>query len=96
VETYLLPCLFQKFTGIPCPGCGGQRSVVHLLHGEFGEAFFMYPAIYPLIIVGLLIAVNYIFPFEQYSRWISAVSLMSVAVVLINYGIKLNLIYHII
>lgn len=90
----MLPCLFLKFTGIPCPGCGGQRSILHILHGEFTEAFLMYPAIYPLLIFGLLILINLIFPFKQYSRWTSNLSYLIVAVVLINYGIELNQIFH--
>lgn len=92
----MIPCLFMKFTGIPCPGCGGQRSVIHLAHGEFSDAFFMYPAIYPLLILGIMIMTQYILPFKQYSQWVSGLGLLSVAVVLINYGIKLNFIYHII
>jgi len=90
----MIPCLFLKFTGIPCPGCGGQRSVFYLFQGNFKEAFLIYPAIYPLMIVGILILINLFFPLKNYSRWISTTSYLSIATVFIHYGIQLNQLYH--
>lgn len=29
-----LPCLFNRLTGLYCPGCGGTRSVISLIHGR--------------------------------------------------------------
>jgi hypothetical protein len=31
-------CPFHKFTGFDCPGCGSQRALHALLHGNFREA----------------------------------------------------------
>ena len=28
------PCLFHQLTGLDCPGCGGQRALHQLLHGN--------------------------------------------------------------
>jgi hypothetical protein len=28
------PCLFHELTGLDCPGCGGQRALHQLLHGN--------------------------------------------------------------
>lgn len=28
------PCLFHEWTGLDCPGCGGQRAFHQLLHGN--------------------------------------------------------------
>lgn len=40
LESRWMPqCLFHKFTGLQCMGCGSQRVVHHLLHGEVREAF---------------------------------------------------------
>lgn len=86
----MLPCLTKKFFGFPCPGCGGQRSLIHLLHGEFSDAFMMYPAIYPLILFGLLILVNYFYPLKKYSSWSSIMAIVSVVFILGNYFIELN------
>lgn len=36
-------CLFRRFTGIPCPGCGLTRGVARLLRGEVRQAFALHP-----------------------------------------------------
>lgn len=36
-------CVFKRTTGIPCPGCGGSRSFVMALHGDFLQALKMNP-----------------------------------------------------
>lgn len=56
IEDYMLPCLNKKLLGFECMGCGLQRSINLILHGEFIAAFKMYPAIYPMIFLfGFLI-----------------------------------------
>lgn len=30
-----MQCTFYQITGLQCPGCGGQRALHYLLHGEF-------------------------------------------------------------
>lgn len=32
-------CMFHSMTGLDCPGCGGQRALHHVLHGQFAAAF---------------------------------------------------------
>ena len=32
------PCLFHRFTGLHCPGCGATRAVHALMHLRLGEA----------------------------------------------------------
>lgn len=40
VQTRFMPqCLFHKFTGLQCIGCGSQRVVHSLLHGDIEAAF---------------------------------------------------------
>ena len=55
IDEYLLPCLNKQMFGIECPGCGIQRSFVLLVKGDFVGAFHMYPAIYTLILLGILL-----------------------------------------
>lgn len=33
-----MQCSFHQITGLQCPGCGGQRALHYLLHGEFLKA----------------------------------------------------------
>lgn len=48
-------CPVKHFTGLDCPGCGGQRAVHHLLNGDFKEAFYQNPLLFflaPYIVLG--------------------------------------------
>ncbi len=89
MEAYMIPCLFKTVTGIPCPGCGGQRSLLYLFHGEFQAAFLMYPAIYPLLLLGLLLIGDQFYNFRNLTKWISVTALLTVAAILLHYGIEL-------
>jgi hypothetical protein len=33
------PCMFHQLTGMDCPGCGAQRALHQLLHGNLIAAF---------------------------------------------------------
>ena len=37
-------CWFRERFDFPCPTCGMTRSVLHTLHGQFGEAWQLNPA----------------------------------------------------
>jgi len=46
----MLPCLFKTLFGIECLGCGFQRALFLLFHGDFFAAFKMYPALYTTLL----------------------------------------------
>ncbi len=37
-EKYPIKCMWHLFTGTQCAGCGFQRAIFALMHGEFVEA----------------------------------------------------------
>lgn len=39
------PCVFQRLTGLYCPGCGGTRAARYLLHGEIAKSLQYHPLI---------------------------------------------------
>lgn len=39
----LPPCPFKQITGLPCASCGLTRSVMALLQGNLGDAFYWHP-----------------------------------------------------
>ena len=56
-EKFFLPCPFKLITGYDCPGCGSQRAVHALLHGDVAQAFHFNPLFViaiPYVIIGLI------------------------------------------
>lgn len=58
-------CPFKTLSGYNCPGCGSQRAIHQLLHGNLVEAFYLNPLLVlsiPIILYGLgTRAYNYLF-----------------------------------
>lgn len=38
-----IECMFHKFTGLYCPGCGGTRSLHFLLNGDIIRSLLYHP-----------------------------------------------------
>jgi hypothetical protein len=55
-----IACPFKAITGIPCPGCGGTRAFIALLHGHIWEAITINP-LSVLLILCLLVAPVWVF-----------------------------------
>ena len=55
--TPLLRCPFRALTGYDCPGCGSQRAIHALLHGELAQAWSYNPFIFIAIPLAALYAV---------------------------------------
>ena len=57
--TLIPPCIFREYLGIYCPGCGGVRSVVSLIHGDFVQSFIYHPfVIYAAVMLILFIVLS--------------------------------------
>lgn len=64
-------CSFKEFTGLNCPGCGGQRAFHFLLHGEFWKALQYNIFIYfiPLFIYLLYVIIEvYLFKNKKFQQ----------------------------
>ncbi len=63
--TFFIPCPLHYITGFYCPGCGSQRAIHLLLHGDLIGAFRFNPLMVltlPILIYGLgITAANWIF-----------------------------------
>jgi len=77
-HSYFIPCPFKYATGYHCPGCGSQRAIHQLLHGDLATAFWLNPLMVlslPLIIYSLGQKVyNFIFDTQYrvgifYHKW---------------------------
>ncbi|WP_290789121.1 DUF2752 domain-containing protein [Altibacter sp.] len=89
LEDYMLECTNKKIFGVECIGCGIQRATALLFKGEFIAAFKMYPAIYPLFILLLLVIFNFFVKFK-YAFQIKVILLfITVAIMIGSYVVKM-------
>lgn len=89
IEDFMLPCLNKKLFGMDCPGCGMQRSLAHISKGEFYDAFHMYPAIYTLLLLAILIAYNFFSKKNIKPRIIYSLAILNIVIILTSYFIKI-------
>lgn len=89
MEKYMLPCMNKRLFGIDCMGCGIQRSIALLLEGRFTEAFYMYPAIYPLIIFFIFIGLNFIDKSRSYHKIIIFLGIITAITMVVSYVYKI-------
>lgn len=89
LEDYMLPCVNKAIFGFDCMGCGIQRSVNLIIRGEFLAAFFMYPAIYPLILLFVAIGINIFKKIKYFSKIITILAIITVATIIVSFTIKL-------
>lgn len=84
-EEYMLPCFSKQIFGVDCPGCGIQRAISLIMHGEFIEAFKMYPAIYSLILLFAFLLADNFFTIKYASKIIITLTTITVVLILTNY-----------
>lgn len=89
MEINLLPCLNKQVLGVDCPGCGLQRSVLLLFDGDFSGAFYMFPALYPMMLLLLFLLADQFIKIK-YANSISIILMIStVTLILTNFLYKL-------
>lgn len=106
---YLLPCVFHALTGLYCPGCGGTRSFLFLIHGHFIRSFIYHPIVlYGAVIYGWFLISQTIERFSghkikigmlyhDYYLWIALaiviINTITKNVLLVHFGIDLLSLY---
>lgn len=90
IEEFLLPCLNKYFFGIDCPGCGIQRALIAVFQGKFTAAFYIYPAIYTLLLLGVFVLLNLKFRFQQAQKIILILAITNGFIITGSYIIKMN------
>ena len=88
VENMMIPCLWKKYLHIECMGCGFQRSLVLVLQGQFEAAFYMYPAVYTLLILFGFLILHIKFQFKKGAKILLALFLINIIIIVINYILK--------
>lgn len=88
LEEYMFPCFNKKLFGVDCMGCGLQRGFSLLIQGEFVEAFKMYPAIYPLVLLFIVIGINTFKSFKHSHKIIVTLGITSAIIIIASFIIK--------
>ena len=91
LENNLLACPYKKYFDIDCMGCGMQRAFIALLKGNFVESFLIYPPLFSMIIMLLLLPLHIIFKFKHGAAWLKHLFIFNIAVVIINFIVKIIL-----
>lgn len=89
MEDFMLPCITKKYFGFECLGCGTQRAAALLLKGEFAEAFYMYPAIYTLILFLGFLLLSFIDKKRNYKKIIIGLAILNGIIMIISYTYKI-------
>lgn len=89
----MLPCMFKQMFGIDCIGCGIQRSLELILHGEFSEAFAMFPAIYTTLLLFLSIALFIVDRKHNYQKIVISLAILNAVIMIVSYVYKMRFIY---
>ncbi|WP_370633635.1 DUF2752 domain-containing protein [Pedobacter sp. Leaf250] len=89
LQNHLIPCPFKALTGINCPGCGFQRSLIALLQGNISKSWTLYPSTIPLIILFLIVGVLYSFPIKNKDFIIKILIIIVGNFVMVSYLIKM-------
>jgi hypothetical protein len=93
LQNHLIPCPFKYLTGIDCPGCGFQRSVIALLKGDFYQSILLYPAAIPFILTGLWVILDSRFHFDKKHIIKKTLYLLTGNIMLFAYLFKLYNLY---
>jgi hypothetical protein len=88
LESFMLPCFTKQLWGFDCPGCGMQRAILFLFKGEFGAAFDMYPAIYPMLLLFGFLIMDKVLSIKYAGKITNVLMISTVAFILTNYILK--------
>lgn len=88
LEDYMLPCMWKKTFNVDCMGCGIQRSVALIFNGEFIAAFYMYPAIYSLILLFLFLLLHLKFQFKNGHKIILGLFILNISIIVTSFILK--------
>ena len=90
----MLPCPFEYFIGIDCPGCVFQRSVIALIQGDLHKSFLLYPPAIPLLLFFFYGFLDRRFKLDTKNEIVKKTGYMIVGtIIMVSYCIKMYGIY---
>ncbi len=52
-------CIFNKYTNLYCPGCGGSRAIKSMINGEFLKSLYYNASILPSFIFSVIYTISH-------------------------------------
>ena len=89
LRQHMLECFFAQQFGVPCPGCGIQRSFLLLLEGEVWASIKMYPPLFPTLFILGFLAVHLVKGFERGGVVLRNSFILTVLLMIVNFFTKL-------
>ncbi|MFI5160040.1 MAG: DUF2752 domain-containing protein [Sphingobacteriales bacterium] len=94
LQGHLLICPFKYITGIDCPGCGFQRSVLALFDGDMHQSFVLYPATIPLLLFFAYGIADRFLHLDTKKEVVKKSAFMIIGtIILVSYAIKMYKLY---
>lgn len=88
LELHAMPCLYKKYFGVDCPGCGMQRAVIELFKGDIFKSLQYYPACIPLFIMIIFLVMHIYFKYKQGARILQWMFTINTTIIFFNYIYK--------
>ena len=93
LQNHLIPCPFKKLTGIDCPGCGFQRSIIALIKGNLSESVHLYPAAIPFVITAIFVAFSGRFHVDKKNLIKKTLFMITGSIIMVSYVYKIYRLY---
>lgn len=89
LESHMGSCIYRKYFGIECPGCGMQSSFIELLKGNIIECIKLYPALLPMIFTLIFLVLHLIFKYKNGALILKISFIFTALLMIIVYIVKL-------
>ena len=87
-----IPCIFNKLTGLYCPGCGITRMLFSLLELKFYQSFRYNPLLFVYLFYYLIIYIIYFFKNKKLYK-LGNKEQITLIIILLSYTILRNIPY---
>ena len=88
LEQHQVPCVYKKYLGVDCLGCGGQRSFIALLKGDVAQSIELFPALLPMLLMLTFLVVHLIMKFEHGGTILKYLFMATAGIMVVSYLFK--------
>lgn len=89
LESHQAACSWKQYFGFECPGCGMQSAFIALLKGNILESIQLFPALFPMIIMLVMLSLQLIFKLPKGALILKILFIFTSSTMVISFVIKL-------